>query len=90
MPPSRDARASPGIVSIGEDEETVFNGSDLDHFLTGRFYGHLDNPAAADEQSAGAVTAKFSFNSVGVPPHCPDCHTEGRILRDRRRCRLLK
>jgi hypothetical protein len=36
------ARARSGIVFIGEDQDSVFDGNDVDHFLTGRFYGHQD------------------------------------------------
>ena len=42
MPPSGGTPARPGIVYIAEDEEAVVAGDDSDHFLTGRFYGHLD------------------------------------------------
>jgi hypothetical protein len=42
MPPSEGTPARPGIVYIAEDEEAVIAGDDSDHFLTGRFYGHLD------------------------------------------------
>lgn len=42
MPRSRSARTRPGTVFIAEDEDSVFTGSDVDHFLTGRFSGHLE------------------------------------------------
>jgi hypothetical protein len=42
MPDPVAAGDRPGIVFIAEDEDSVFDGNDVDHFLTGRFSGYLD------------------------------------------------
>jgi hypothetical protein len=53
MSGSRSSRSRPGTVFIAEDEESVVTGSDIDHFLTGRFYGHLDKGSRISDSFEG-------------------------------------
>ena len=42
-----------GTVFIAEDEESSFNGTDFDHYLTGRFAGYLDQGNRMGESFEG-------------------------------------